>query len=462
MVRKKSEETTNNSGEQSVNSIFEEHNSSSVQDTTASFRINDTISKNKVIRLIDCQVNALLSLRAYLETKERNGIDDCCVSEDEKTPPELSFNFKYPLHDVIDYFRNDLFVDEFLESQQLFNKSLSKGYIEIFSFDLFGELISYSPAVPVPILYDMNASQTQSSPTPSIGCISVLIHKIAEFFQCNNLKLQDKREKSKLFFARPHRHEIETIQYHLAVANNLSFLENVSNPSAIFWFLIHYLKQMEDGLIPPNQMLKKQVQDGPDLLTTESTLEHRQRSINFLVNDYYKYRKQKKDANQIILRQNLLAFQKEKLALTKQIFKLRAGDKTEMQESELFAGVPRKEESKQEGLPSMQVMPPSVFEDINKSHRDLWVSTWQCVLHIIDMIEALISSECKNHKLKTDYLYEIFTEAIFYHQNRFEAANPEPEQAGEGDETKPKVEQFQKQTQFIKYMVAYQDIIFAE
>lgn len=269
----------------------------------------------------------------------------------------------------------------------------------------------------------MNSSEQDRTP-PSIGCISVLIHKIAEYFQSNNLKIQDKKEKSKLFFARPHRHEIEMIQYHLAVANNLSFLENVNNPSATFWFLIHYLKQMQDGLIPPNQMKGKQVQDGPDLLGSQSTFEHKQRSINFIVNNYYKYRKQKKDANQIILRQNLLAFQKEKLALTKQIFKVGKPDRTEMQESELFAGVPKKEESKQEGLPSLEVMPPPVFEDIKKSKMDLWVSTWQCVLHIIDMVEALISSECKNHKLKTDYLYEVFTEAIFYNQNRVEACSP--------------------------------------
>lgn len=59
-----------------------------------------------------------------------------------------------------------------------------------------------------------------------------------------------------------------------------------------------------------------------------------------------------------------------------------------------------------------------MFEDINQSTHDLWVSSWKCILHIIDMLEAIIESEFKNNKLKIDYLYEVFTSAIFYNYNR--------------------------------------------
>lgn len=70
-----------------------------------------------------------------------------------------------------------------------------------------------------------------------------------------------------------------------------------------------------------------------------------------------------------------------------------------------------------------------VFEDIKKSSHDLWVSTWQCVLHIIDMLEALISTEIKNHKLKNEYLYEVITEAIFFNLNRMQILEEETDKA---------------------------------
>ena len=50
------------------------------------------------------------------------------------------------------------------------------------------------------------------------------------------------------FFYPPSSHEIEIIEAHIANANNLSFLDSVLNPPAIFWYMIHYLKNIENDL----------------------------------------------------------------------------------------------------------------------------------------------------------------------------------------------------------------------
>ena len=49
----------------------------------------------------------------------------------------------------------------------------------------------------------------------------------------------------KMFFPPPRRHELEIIEKHLSHGNNLCFIDSVENPTAVFWYLINFIKNME-------------------------------------------------------------------------------------------------------------------------------------------------------------------------------------------------------------------------
>lgn len=94
-----------------------------------------------------------------------------------------------------------------------------------------------------------------------------------------------------MFFPPPRRHELEVIEANLSFANNLSFIEFVHNPTAVFWFLINFIKMMEQGLI---KLFK----------TQDDTVD----TLDIIINDYFQYKQTKIDKNKLILRQNLLSF----------------------------------------------------------------------------------------------------------------------------------------------------------
>ena len=53
----------------------------------------------------------------------------------------------------------------------------------------------------------------------------------------------------KMFFPPPRRHELEIIEKHMSIGNNPAFLEQVNNPTVVFWFLISIIKNMDHSLI---------------------------------------------------------------------------------------------------------------------------------------------------------------------------------------------------------------------
>lgn len=142
-------------------------------------------------------------------------------------------------------------------------------------------------------------------------------------------------ESAQMFFPPPRRHELEVIEANLSFANNLSFIEFVHNPTAVFWFLINFIKMMEQGLIKLFQVHDENVD-----------------TLDIIINDYFQYKQTKIDKNKLILRQNLLSFQKKKLEITKRIFfdqGKQAQDRqspkengVQMEEEDLFADIPMK------------------------------------------------------------------------------------------------------------------------
>lgn len=216
----------------------------------------------------------------------------------------------------------------------------------------------------------------------------------------------------KMFFPPPRRHELEIIEGNLAFANNLSFIEYVQNPTAVFWFLINYLKMTDQGMIK----LFRNQEENVD-------------TVDQIIEDYFQYKHTRIDKNKVILRQNLLSFQKKKLQLTKRIFfeggkrpATQASKPVVMEEEDLFADIPIKnkknrlsdEESKRTEDTKMT---SSQLFSVDKIEHSLHITTWQCVLHIIDVLENKIQTEAKtDQKEKVEFLYKTFTKAIFYNQ----------------------------------------------
>jgi len=89
--------------------------------------------------------------------------------------------------------------------------------------DVFGVKLNEMPAVTVSDQEEDSNRDSMNGAGPE--CISVVIHKLAEYFQNNDFKLLNDETQPKFFFATPHRSEIEMIEYHLAIGTNLSFID---------------------------------------------------------------------------------------------------------------------------------------------------------------------------------------------------------------------------------------------
>ena len=103
--------------------------------------------KIKIIKLIDRQILALINLRSFQQMKEKNSIDnrpeeELKASQIHQADKEFSFEFKHPLHEVVSNFKYDLFAEDYQQSKEIINKSLSLGDFELFSFDLIGKKIT--------------------------------------------------------------------------------------------------------------------------------------------------------------------------------------------------------------------------------------------------------------------------------------------------------------------------------
>jgi len=85
-----------------------------------------------------------------------------------------------------------------------------------------------------------------------------------------------------MFFHPPRRHEIEIIEIHIANGNNLSFIDDVKNPTAVFWYLICFLKNIDEDLVG---------------------------GFSDIIQNYDSYKLTKHDINKIIKRQNIFRFQ---------------------------------------------------------------------------------------------------------------------------------------------------------
>ena len=91
--------------------------------------------------------------------------------------------------------------------------------------------------------------------------IPLLLAYIANFFQNEldfdfeqNIVLQDNDyefyefvadDGSKMFFPPPRRHELEIIEKNISLLNNNSYINDIKNPTAIFWFLINLIKNWD-------------------------------------------------------------------------------------------------------------------------------------------------------------------------------------------------------------------------
>ena len=93
-----------------------------------------------------------------------------------------------------------------------------------------------------------------------------------------------------MFFHPPRRHEIEIVEMHLSHGNNLNFIDDVKNPTAIFWYLICFLKNIDTDLVG---------------------------AFKELIDEWHEYVPTKNDVNKIIYRQNLDKFHQTKLHKTK-------------------------------------------------------------------------------------------------------------------------------------------------
>lgn len=90
-----------------------------------------------------------------------------------------------------------------------------------------------------------------------------------------------------------------------------------------------------------------------------------------------------------------------------------------MDEEDLFADIPMKkgrvfsdEESKRTEDTKFA---SNIQQTIDQCENSLYITSWQCILHIIDILENKIQNEAKTDvKLKTEFLYKTFTKAIFY------------------------------------------------
>lgn len=127
---------------------------------------------------------------------------------------------------------------------------------------------------------------------------------------------------SKMFFPPPRRHELEIIEKHLAIFNNNNFIEEVNNPTVIFWFLINLIKNWDHQLtnFPINIDLNEERQ-----------------SMNDILIDYYKYIPTKRDNHHIIHQNNINKFNKRKFEAIKKLFNHLTETQLQMDEDDLFA-----------------------------------------------------------------------------------------------------------------------------
>ena len=82
--------------------------------------------------------------------------------------------------------------------------------------------------------------------------ISTLLFKIANYFKENQktLFVNAYTKTRDLVFTPPHRVELEYIEINLSIASNLDFIDTVKNPAAVFWYLISFIKNLDDSLVP--------------------------------------------------------------------------------------------------------------------------------------------------------------------------------------------------------------------
>ena len=59
----------------------------------------------------------------------------------------------------------------------------------------------------------------------------------------------DLTENCKMFLPPPRRHELDIIEKHIALCNNLEFISKVQNPSVVYQYLISLIKNMGGQLI---------------------------------------------------------------------------------------------------------------------------------------------------------------------------------------------------------------------
>ena len=166
----------------------------------------------------------------------------------------------------------------------------------------------------------------------------MLLAHIINFFQNQldfdfdqNIVLQDADSEfyefvaddgSKMFFPPPRRHELEIIEKHLAIFNNNNFIEEVNNPTAIFWFLINLIKNWDHQLteFPINIDINEERQ-----------------SMNDILIDHHKYIPTKRDNHHIIHQNNINKFNKRKFDAIKKLFNHLSETQLQMDEHDLFA-----------------------------------------------------------------------------------------------------------------------------
>ena len=91
-----------------------------------------------------------------------------------------------------------------------------------------------------------------------------------------------------MFFPPPRRHELEIIEKHLSCGNNLCFIDTVENPTAVFWFLISYLKNMGQSLVnieTSNSVANKVIRHTESLVSDFD--ESATNSFSEIINEYY-------------------------------------------------------------------------------------------------------------------------------------------------------------------------------
>ena len=56
-------------------------------------------------------------------------------------------------------------------------------------------------------------------------------------------------ENCKMFLAPPRRNELDIIEKHVSLCNNLEFISHVQNPSVVYQFLLSLIKNMGGQLV---------------------------------------------------------------------------------------------------------------------------------------------------------------------------------------------------------------------